>query len=53
MSNTLTEAIRVRLTVEQRNQLELLAARFDRPLGYVIRRAIREFLEREEKETAS
>lgn len=44
----LSEAIRVRLTEEQRAQLELLAEREQRPIGFLIRRAIREMLKTQE-----
>ena len=48
---TLTEAIRVRLSPELREDLERLAERDDRSVGAIVRRAIRDLLERERKET--
>lgn len=50
-TRTLTEAIRVRVTPEQREELEAIAAREERSVGAIIRRALRDLLERERKET--
>jgi predicted transcriptional regulator len=47
---TLTEGLRVNVTPAQREQLEQIAARDDRSVAAVIRRAIREYLARDQKE---
>jgi predicted transcriptional regulator len=49
-SKTLTEGLRVNVTTAQREALERIAARDDRSVASVIRRAIREMLERERQE---
>jgi predicted transcriptional regulator len=48
---TLTEAVRVRLSPELLDELREYAEREERTVGAVIRRAIRDLLEREGKES--
>lgn len=47
-TKTLTEGLRVNVTQAQRDALEQLANREDRSIASIIRRAIKELLEREE-----
>lgn len=47
MAKLLTEGIRVNVTAEQRAELEMIAQRDDRSVAAVVRRYIREGLERE------
>lgn len=52
-TKTLTEGLRVNVTVAQREAIERLAERDDRSVASVIRRAIREMLERENRKAAA
>lgn len=52
-TKTLTEGLRVNVTPAQRAALEELAERDDRSVASVIRRAIRELLDRENEEVAA
>ena len=47
---TLTEAVRVRLTPELLEELQRFADKEERPVGAVIRRAIRDLLEKQQQE---
>ena len=49
---TLTRMIALRITEEQERALEAFALRDQRSVGAVVRRAIRELLEREEEKVA-
>jgi hypothetical protein len=48
-NKTLTEGLRVNVTPAQRERIEAIAERDDRSVASVIRRAIRELLEREKE----
>jgi predicted transcriptional regulator len=50
---TLTEQVRSNLTVQEREELERIAERQDRSVAAVIRRAIRDLIEREREEVAA
>lgn len=43
------ERVHVLIEAGARTRLEALAAREDRPMSYIIRQAIREYLERQER----
>jgi len=49
----LTEGLRVNVTLEQREALEAIAEREYRSVAAVVRRAIRELLERERAQEAA
>ena len=51
-TRTLVESLRVNVTTEQREALEALAQREERSVANIIRRAIREYLARDQKEEA-
>lgn len=52
-TKTLTEGLRVNVTVAQREAIERIAERDDRSVASVIRRAIREMLARENGKVAA
>lgn len=52
-TKTLTEGLRVNVTVSQRERLEAIAVREERSVAAVIRRFIREGITRDEQEVES